>query len=295
MANVRANGIQIEYDTFGQQAAKPLLLVMGLGAQMTAWDERFCGQLADAGHYVIRFDNRDVGLSQHFDDAGVPNMAELMQKFQAGEAAEAPYSLDDMADDAVGLLDALGIEAIHSCGASMGGMIVQAMAIRHPRRVRSMTSIMSTTGNPSLPQASPDAVAALMGPVPGTRDAAIESALKTSRVLGGGGFPFDEAAARERAAAMFDRSFHPQGTARQMAAIVTHGSRVEPLRLVKTPALVIHGSADPLVPVEGGKDTAACIPGAKLVLIEGLGHELPEGAWPQIIEPMTRLTRRVDG
>ena len=293
MPNVTANGIRIEYDTFGDPSAKPLLMVMGLGAQMTRWDPEFCEQLADRGHYVIRFDNRDVGLSQHFDDAGIPDMAELVRKFQAGEETGTPYSLDDMAADGIGLLDVLGIEKAHVCGASMGGMIVQAMAINRPERLLSMTSIMSTTGNPELPPAKPEAMQALTGRAATDRDGAIDDAVGIGRILAGGGFEFDEDGTRVRAAADYDRAFHPQGTARQMAAITSHGSRVDALKKVATPALVIHGTTDPLVPVEGGKDTAACIPGAELVLIEGMGHETPRGAWPQIIEPICALTERV--
>jgi pimeloyl-ACP methyl ester carboxylesterase len=294
MPNVEANGIRIEYDAFGDPSAKPLLLVMGLGAQMIAWDEEFCGQLADHGHYVIRYDNRDIGLSQHFDELGVPDMAELMKKLMAREPLTSPYSLDDMAADGIGLLDALGIDSAHICGASMGGMIVQAMAVNHEDRIRSMTSIMSTTGNPDLPPAKPEAMAALTRPVPEGREAVIEGGVAAGRVLSGGGFEFDEDAVRERTAIAYDRAFHPQGMARQMAAITAHGSRVDGLKGVTTPTVVIHGVQDPLVPVEGGKDTAASVPNAELVLIEGMGHELPRGAWPRIIEPICTLTERAN-
>ncbi len=290
MPTVTANGMRIEYDTFGDPTANPFLLVMGLGAQMIAWEEEFCTQLADAGHYVIRFDNRDVGLSEHFDSAGVPNVEKLIRRSLTGEQVESPYTLDDMADDAWGLLEALGIASSHICGASMGGMIVQTMAIRQPQRVRSLTSIMSTTGNPDLPPPKPEALAALTGPAPATREEAIDEAVRTKRITSGNRFPFDEDQVRRLAAISFDRSFYPEGTARQMAAIVAHGSRVQGLRNVRIPSLVIHGTADPLVPVEGGIDTAKTITGAEMVLIEGMGHELPRETWPEVIDSICRLT-----
>jgi pimeloyl-ACP methyl ester carboxylesterase len=294
MPNARANGIQIEYDSFGDASHRPLLLVMGLGAQMIFWEEEFCEALAERGHYVVRFDNRDVGLSSKLDAAGIPNMMELMLALQAGRRPEAPYTLDHMADDAAGLLDALGLESAHVCGASMGGMIVQALAIRHPRRVRSMTSIMSSTGNPALPPAKPEAMAALMAPPPTDRAGSIERGVQTWRVIGSPGFAFEEERIRERAGRAFDRGFYPQGVARQMAAIVSHGSRVEALRGVTAPTLVIHGDADPLVPIEGGRDTAASIPGAELLVIEGMGHDLPRAAWPRIVGSISEHTAKAE-
>ncbi|MGI8926379.1 MAG: alpha/beta fold hydrolase [Tepidiformaceae bacterium] len=294
MPNVTANGIQIEYDTCGDPAAPPLLLVMGLGAQMIAWDEGFCQLLADRGHYVIRFDNRDVGLSTRFDAAGTPDLGAMMAARAAGEPiTHAAYLLNDMADDAVGLLDALNIPAAHIVGASMGGMIVQAIAIRHPQRVLSMTSIMSTTGHPSLPQAKPEAMAVLLSPRPDDREAMLDQAVAAARTIGSTGFPFDEERVRARAARSFDRAFYPAGMARQMVAITASGNRRDALRDVKLPTLVIHGAVDPLVPVEGGHDTAACIPGAELLIIEGMGHDLPTGAWPRIAEAISAVTARV--
>jgi pimeloyl-ACP methyl ester carboxylesterase len=294
MTRVRANGIEIEYDSFGSARGRPLLLIMGLGGQSLMWDEGFCEALAENGHHVVRYDNRDVGLSTKFDSAGIPNVVELMQQSAAGGRLSVPYTLDDMADDAAGLLDALGLESVHVCGASMGGMIAQTLAIRHGKRLRSLVSIMSSTGNPSLPPAKPEAMAVLMTPPPTDRAGSLDAAVRTWRTIGSPGFPFDEAKIRERAGRFYDRSFYPQGTARQLAAILAHGSRVEKLRGVSAPTLVIHGAADPLVPLEGGRDTARAIPGAELLVIEGMGHDLPEGAWPQLVGAISEHTAKAE-
>ena len=294
MTRARANGIELDFDSFGSPKGRPLLLIMGLGGQSIMWDEGFCEALAERGQFVVRYDNRDVGLSTKFDAAGIPNLTELMMQSAAGKTPAVPYTLDDMADDAAGLLDALGLDTAHVCGASMGGMIAQTVAIRHGRRLRSLTSIMSSTGNPSLPQANPEAMAVLMTPPPTYRAGSLDAAVRTWRTIGSPGFPFDEAKIRERAGRLYDRSFHPQGTARQMAAIVAHGSRVEKLRAVSTPTLVIHGGADPLVPIEGGRDTARAIPGAELLVIEGMGHDLPEGAWPQLVGAISEHTAKAE-
>ncbi len=280
----KANGIEIVYDTFGEPSAPVLLLVMGLGAQMISWDEGFCRELARRGYFVIRFDNRDVGHSTKFDEAGIPNTLALLQAQMQGEPVQAPYSLRDMADDAAGLLEALGIETAHVVGASMGGMIAQAMAIHHPRRVRTLTSIMSSTGDPDLPHPKPEALSALLTTPPPDREAAQQQAIETWHVLAGPGFPVDDAFIAERAGRAFDRGLHPAGTARQMAAILASGSRKEALQEVSAPTLIIHGDADPLVPVEGGIDTAESIPGAKLLIIEGMGHDLPPSLAPRVID-----------
>jgi len=292
MPQVAANGIKIEYDTFGDSTSPSLLLVMGLGTQMIAWREEFCEQLAAKGFYVIRFDNRDIGLSTKFEEAGIPDIVATMTAFMEGKPVETPYTLDDMADDAVGLLDALNIEKAHICGASMGGMIVQVMAYRHPTRILSLTSIMSTTGNPELPQGRPEAMAALTTPAPDGREAIIENGVNTVRIIGSTGFPFDEETARKFAAESYDRSYYPQGMARQMVAIASHNDRRASLASVKVPTLVIHGDVDPLVPIDGGRDTAESIPGAELLIIEGMGHDLPPGAWPQIIDEISALTSK---
>jgi pimeloyl-ACP methyl ester carboxylesterase len=290
MPQLQTNGITVEYDTFGSESDRPLLMVMGLGAQMILWDEEFCAMLADRGHFVIRYDNRDVGLSTKFDDAGVPDMMALMAARMAGQTPEVAYSLDDMADDGIGVLDALGIDGAHVCGASMGGMIVQNMAIRHPQRVHSMTSIMSTTGNPELSPAKPEAMGALMTPAPTDFDGYVARTLDVSRIIGSTGFEFDEARARARAQRTFERSVYPQGTARQMAAIVAGGNRAPLLRDVQIPSLVIHGDIDPLVPVDGAHDTHASLPNAELLIIEGMGHDLPMGAWERIVGAIAART-----
>jgi len=292
MAKATANGIHLEYDTFGKSSSNPLLLIMGLAAQMIMWDEEFCERLAAKGHYVIRFDNRDVGLSTKFDKAGVPDVMAAMVASMQGKKVDSPYKIDDMADDSVGLLDALGIDKAHICGASMGGMIAQTIAFRHPARVLSLTSIMSSTGARDLPQAKPDIMALLLTPPPAKREANIEHGVKVWRAISGPGFPFDEEYMRKKMALSYDRCFYPQGVMRQLVAILAHGDRTSALKSVKAPTLVIHGAADPLVPVECGKATAAAVPGAKLLIIKGMGHSLPMEAWPQIIDAIVVLTRK---
>lgn len=292
MARVTANGIAIEYDTFGSRDARPLLLVMGLGAQMIHWREEFCEMLAARNHYVIRFDNRDAGLSEKFGHLGVPDVAEMAARLLAGEPAQAPYTLDDMAADALGLLDALEVGAAHICGASMGGMIVQAMALNAPERVRSLTSIMSSTGNPELPPATEEAMAAMLSPAATNREEAIERTLRVSSVIGSPAYRLPEEEARKRAADSYDRSFYPEGVARQMAAVAAHGNRKPALMVLEVPALVIHGAADPLVPVAGGQDTHASLKGSTLMVLEGMGHDLPEPLWPEIADAIEALTTR---
>src|SRR5882724_2657871 len=269
MPTARANGIEIAYETFGAPEGRPLLLIMGLAAQMILWDDDLCAALASRGHRVIRFDNRDVGLSTKCDWAGMPDAAAAMQAAFLGQRVDAPYTLWDMATDAVGLLDALGIAAAHVVGASMGGMIAQAMAIAHPARVLSLTSIMSSTGDRSLPPARPEAAAVLLLPVVAGRAANVE-----------------------RAARSYDRCFHPAGVARQLVAILASGSRREALAAVAVPTLVIHGRDDPLIPVEAGLDTARAVRGAELLAIDGMGHDLPRAVWPPIVEHISALTAR---
>ena len=294
MPKANANSIEIEYDTFGDPSSKPLLLVMGLGAQMIAWLEELCMMFVDKGFYVIRFDNRDIGLSTKFEEAGVPNIMKEFMARQQGKTISPPYTVEDMADDAVGLLDALNIEKAHICGASMGGMIVQIIALRHPTRVLSLTSIMSTTGNPNLPQAKPEAMQLLLKPAPTDREAYIEESVNLRRYLYGSGFPYNEDKEREFAAILYDRSFYPQGIARQLFAILAADNRAPKLGSIKVPTLVIHGGDDPLVPVEGGKETAATIPGAELLIIEGMGHSLPPEIWPQIVEAIAKNADKVN-
>ncbi|MGD8833022.1 MAG: alpha/beta fold hydrolase [Pseudomonadales bacterium] len=293
MASIRANGITLEYDTFGSPTGRPLLLVMGLGAQMIHWRDEFCGQLAEKDHFVIRFDNRDSGLSEKFGHLGIPDMGQMAARLLAGEPAEAPYTLDDMASDAFGLLDALGVEAAHICGASMGGMIVQAMALAAPERVRSLTSIMSSTGNPALPPSTDEAMAAMLSPAATSREEAIERSLRVSQVIGSPGYPVPEDVARARAAESYDRSFYPEGVARQMAAIAAHGNRRPALETLEVPALVIHGADDPLVRVEGGHDTHQALRGSTLRIFEGMGHDLPEALWSDVVGAVEALTAGV--
>jgi pimeloyl-ACP methyl ester carboxylesterase len=257
---------------------------------MIQWDPAFCAQIAEAGHYLVIFDNRDVGLSSHFSDARVPSMAKLVQALAKGEAPEVPYTLSDMAGDVVGLMDGLGFDSAHIAGISMGGMIVQQTAIEHPDRVRSLTSIMSSTSEPGLPTATAEAQAALSEPPPREREAYVEYSVRTGRAFTGDGFPYEEAARREVAGRVFDRAFDPQGVARQMAAVVASGSRREGLAALATPALVIHGSSDPLIPLAAGEATAQAIPGARLEIVEGMGHDLPRGAWEQVIGALAAHT-----
>jgi pimeloyl-ACP methyl ester carboxylesterase len=286
-ARAGCNGLEIVYDTFGDSSAPPLLLVNGLGVQMIYLDDEFCEALAARGYWVVRYDNRDVGLSTKFDEAGVPDLITMMQAAKQGQTIQAPYTLSDMADDAVGLLDALQIDSAHVVGISMGGMIVQTMAIHHPDRLRTMTSVMSSTGNPELPTAQPEVISLLIAPVQNDRDGYIESSVQTSRVLSSSGFPFEEERVRKRAGRCFDRGLCPNGTMRQLSAVITSGSRKEALKAINVPTLVIHGDGDVLIPVEGGIDTAEAIPGAELIIIEGMGHDLPEAVALQVIEAIT--------
>ena len=283
-AIAQANGIALCYDTFGDPLAPPLLLIMGLASQMIAWDDEFCAQLAARGYRVIRFDNRDIGLSTRFTEAGVPDVAAAFMAAMQGKPVSAPYLLSDMADDAVGLLDALGIDKAHVVGASMGGAIGQTLAIRHAQRLRTLTSIMATTGAPGLPPPTPEALAMLFKPTPTDQAAYFESYCQTWKLLRAGSFPPDEARDLARAGQIFARGLNPAGVARQLTAIVASGSRKEALAAVRVPTLVIHGDADPLVPVACGVDTAGSIPNASLLIIEGMGHALPITLWPRIID-----------
>ena len=279
-----ANGIEIEYEALGRPEHPPMLLIMGLGSQMILWDDDFCRLLVERGFRVIRFDNRDVGLSTKIHAAGRPDVVEAFLARQAGRPVPAPYTLADMAGDTVGLLDALRIVAAHVVGVSMGGMIGQEMAIGHPTRVLSLASLMSTTGEPGLPGPTPEATAVLLEPPPRDRAAYIDRTLRVYRVIGSRGFPFDEPWICERAARSFDRSFYPVGFARQLVAIWAAGGRRAALGGVRVPTAVVHGREDPLIPLPCGLDTAAAIAGARLTVIDGMGHDLPRGAWPQIVE-----------
>lgn len=287
----RANNgtTELEYDHFGDPADPALLLIMGFTAQMTAWEEDFCGLLVDQGHFVIRFDNRDCGLSSKTHGTPPNIMAILLQALMGQPITEdVPYSLSDMAADAMAVLDDLGVERAHIAGASMGGMIAQQVAIEYPERVRTLTSIMSTTGEVGKGQPTPEAQAALLAPPPEDPAAIIELGVKTGRVIAG---PlFDEAGARVRIAAAIERSFHPIGGAFQMAAMAKTGDRTEGLRSLDVPTLVIHGKADPLIAPSGGEATAEAILGARLLVLDQMGHDLPRQLWPEITTAIAELT-----
>lgn len=295
MPQIRANGISLEYEVHGDAAAEPILLIMGLGAQMTRWPVGFIDKLTASGHRVIRFDNRDIGLSEKIDHAGPPDMGAIVQALMAGEAPPVAYTLADMAADAAGLLDALQVERAHIVGASMGGMIAQLVAADHAHKTLSLTSIMSTTGNPELPRATPEAIAVLNNRGPDPREdleGYLAHSLKSARVTASPAYPTDAAVYRERTLADLERSFHPVGFARQYAGVVASPDRRPKLATITAPTLVIHGDADPLVPVEGGRDTAKHVPGAELLEIAGMGHDIPEALFDQIVEAIVRTAAR---
>lgn len=285
-------GIDIAYERLGSRDAPVVLLIMGGGAQYISWPDAFCHALVDRGLQVVRFDNRDVGLSTHLTDAPSPDLPAVL----AGDLSSVSYTLSDMAADAVGLLDGLGVEQAHLVGASIGGAIAQSMAIEHPDRVRSMTSMMSTTGNRSVGQPSPDVLRDVFtGPRAVTRDEVIQQMLRAFRVIGSPGYPMDEHEVAERAGLAYDRSYDPIGFARQAVASVASGDRTERLRHLEVPTLVIHGVADRMCDVSGGRATADAIPGAELVLIEGMGHNLPPGLRAQLAARIAEFVWRAQG
>jgi pimeloyl-ACP methyl ester carboxylesterase len=283
-----ANGIDLCYEIFGDANAEPMLLIMGLGAQMIHWEDDFCRQLAARGFRVIRFDNRDIGKSSKMTGGKRLTAVELLKLRFLKMPVAAPYQLRDMAQDVTGLMDVLGIKSAHLVGASMGGMIAQEIAISFPQRVRSLTSIMSTTGNPKVPPPTREATAVLMAPPPASKEEYLARYAQTWKVLRVGSFPEDEALDRSRAERTYERGLNPAGVGRQLRAVLASGSRKERLKSVKAPTLVIHGTVDPLVHPAGGRDTAASISGAKLLMIEGMGHALPIPMWPQIIDAIDK-------
>jgi pimeloyl-ACP methyl ester carboxylesterase len=283
-----ANGIELCYQEIGDPDGEPLVLVMGLATQMIAWDEDFCAMLAERGFRVVRFDNRDIGRSTKIDSAGPPSRIDML----SGRRATAPYLLRDMAADTVGLMDHLGIESAHLVGASMGGMIVQTAAIEHPRRVRSLVSIMSTTGSRWVGFPTFKAFGVLLGTPPRSREAAIERAIKTFGVIGSPAYPFDEERIRQIAGTAYDRGHSAAGVARQLHAITASGDRTRALQRLDLPATVIHGSSDVLVRPSGGRATAKAIPGARLKMIEGMGHDLPPALWPTFSEEIAATASR---
>ncbi len=280
--------IDIAYERFGAPEAPPVVLVMGLGTQMLGWPDGFCKALAGHGLQVIRFDNRDAGLSSHMTNAPLPDVRAAL----LGSTSSASYTLSDLAADTVGLLDALGLDGVHLVGASMGGMIAQTVAIEHSDRVRSLTSIMSSTGDPSVGQPTQAALGALLSPPAATREAAIERTLAIVRVIGSPGFDLDEDDVRRRTELAYDRGYDPVGVARQLVAIAASGDRTTALRSLSVPTLVVHGADDPLVNPSGGRATARAIPGADLLVLDGLGHDLPRALWDPITQAIAEHVQR---
>jgi pimeloyl-ACP methyl ester carboxylesterase len=285
-------GVDLEYETIGSPEGVPLLLVMGFTAQLIAWPDAFCTALADQGHFVIRFDNRDCGLSTKFDGVPVDLGAAMAAAIAGGPVADVPYTLSDMAADAVGLLDHLGIDSAHVLGASMGGMIAQTMAIEHPRRVRSLVSVMSSPGELDVGQATPEAAAALLLPPPLDRQSYVEQAL-TWQVWHSKKYRNAERTQTEAGRA-FDRCFYPEGASRQLAAIYASGRRTAGLQSITTPTLVIHGRDDTLISPSGGMRTAELIDGAHLLLLADMGHDVPEELWPVVVSAITAHTTTAD-
>ncbi len=284
MAKTKANGIEIEYETFGRKGDPALLLIMGLGAQLTLWPESLCEGLASQGFFVVRYDNRDVGLSTDFDQWGLPDLMGSFAKLMKGQKVDAPYLLSDMAADAIGLLDALDIDRAHMVGASMGGMIAQVIAATYPQRTRSLVSIMSTSGRMGLPMGKPEAVAMLSAlPEGPAREQLVAHGMKLRSVIGSPGYPTDPATMRTLVERNIDRRYYPQGAARQYLAIMVSGPRVDLLKTVKVPTLVLHGDDDPLLPVECGRDVASLVPGAKIETFPGWGHDVPEQMVPKLV------------
>ena len=292
MARTKANGIEIEYETVGNKADPALLLVMGLGAQLTIWPDALFKGLADRGFYVIRYDNRDTGLSTDFGAWGVPNIPDAIAKVMKGERPKAPYLLGDMAADAIGLLDALGIDKAHMVGASMGGMIVQIVAATYPQRTRSMVSIYSTSGRPGLPMGKPEALAMLSAQPEGpAREQLVRHGMKLRQTIGSPGFPTPEAELRALVEKNVDRRWYPEGAARQYLSVIASGDRVEMLKTVRVPTLVMHGEDDPLLPVDGGRDVARLVPGAELQTIAGWGHDFPAQLVPTIVDRISTFCK----
>jgi pimeloyl-ACP methyl ester carboxylesterase len=286
--DVQANGIQLSLQTLGDPADPALLLVMGLGAQLIDWPQEFCEQLAGRGFFVIRFDNRDAGLSTSRPEWGVPDVRAIV----AGDRATVPYLLTDLAADTAGLLDALGVRRAHVVGASMGGMIAQQVAIDHPDRVASLCSIMSTTGDRSVGRSTPEA-AAVLGAAPAPdRATAVATAVAAARTIGSPRYPAPEEELLSRAEAKYDRGYNPLGTLRQYAAIIASPDRTAALHEVTVPTVVIHGADDPLISVTGGQATAAAVPGAELIVLEGMGHDLPRVLWPRIVDAIATNSER---
>jgi pimeloyl-ACP methyl ester carboxylesterase len=292
VARAKANGIEIEYETFGKKGDPALLLIMGLGAQLTLWPEPLCEGLAARGFHVVRYDNRDVGLSTDFDEWGVPDIIGAFMKLMKGDKVATPYLLDDLANDALGLLDALDVDRAHMVGASMGGMIAQIAAAKFPQRTRSLVSIMSTSGRRGLPMGKPEAVGMLSAQPEGpAREQLIAHAIKLRTVIGSPGFPADPAELRALVERNIDRRYYPAGAARQYLAVMASGDRVDLLKTVKVPTLVLHGADDPLLPVDGGRDVASLVPGARIETFPGWGHDIPKEMVPKLVESLSKFCK----
>ncbi len=297
MPQTSANGITIDYEILGPEGASTILLIMGLGQQGIAWPDSFCQMLVDGGYKVVRFDNRDTGFSTKFDEAGPQDIPALMGAKLGGQSVTVPYTLEDMARDAAGLIDAIGLDRPHLVGASMGGMIAQLVAIHHGDKIRSLTSIMSTTANPDLPPATDAAMGALFSQPadPSSRDSILDNLVEARKIIGSPGFMDSDEVLRENAARLVDRDNYPVGVTRHTAAVIAADNRKPLLAEVTLPTLVLHGRDDPLVPVEGGIDTAETIPGAKLEVIDGYGHDLATRAQPILTGHILEFVRGVDG
>jgi pimeloyl-ACP methyl ester carboxylesterase len=280
--------IELCWQQFGNDSDPPLLMIMGLGAQMVLWPDGLLELLAERGFRVIRFDNRDAGRSTVLDGAPAPTIREALN----GDVGDAPYTLSDMAADAIGLLDELGLEHAHVAGSSFGAMVAQTLAIEHPERVLSLASISSTTGDPDVGKPTPEGLETLTTRPPADREGYIESTVRARAVIGSPGFPRDEQWARQNAALSFDRGYHPDGTMRQVVAIIASGDRTPRLRKLRVPTVVIHGDADPLIDISGGRATAGAIEDSRLVVIEGMGHDLPRGAWRQVADAIAANATR---
>jgi proline iminopeptidase len=286
MGFIRANGLKFAYDERGPASGPAVLLIMGLGTQMIFWPDVFCDRLVAAGFRVIRFDNRDCGLSSRVSAARNIRLSSLLLNAFMGRPLKVPYTLEDMAADAVGILDALSLRSAHVVGVSMGGMIAQLLAAHHPQRVRSLTSMMSSSGDPRLPRPRPRVNALMFGrrPKPTDREGLVRFGMKMYRIIGSPAYPTPAPLLRQMVEASISRAYDPAATMRQFAAIVANGSRVELLRGITVPTLVVHGADDPLMPLAAGRDTARQIPGAVLKVIPGMGHDFPLELMPGIAE-----------
>ena len=290
---IPSNGIHLEVEDHGSASGEPLLLIMGLGMQLVAWHDDFVQSLVARGFRVFRFDNRDIGLSKNFDHLGVPSLGLNTLKYMMRMKVDSGYALSDMADDAAGVLDALGIAKAHLCGASMGGMVAQHMAVRHPTRVKSLTLMMTTSGARSLPGPTMKARAALMSrPKASDIDSIVKHYVRLYKVIGSPAYPPDDAWLTQRLNMSVRRSHRPQGTARQMMAIAADGDRTALLGRIKLPTQVLHGAADLLVPVEAGHDLARKISGAEIDVIPGMGHDLPVALWPRFVAGISTAASR---